>query len=147
MIKIAHRGNFDGKRSTEENTIRYINLALCNGYDVEVDVRLHGDVLYLGHDSLQEAVDINYLRNPRFWVHSKTFETHMLLASQGIHCFFHDSDPYVFTTRGIKWCRAGVETTDGVVVMPELDSTLLHKIQQLQLKPLAVCSDDFTIIT
>ena len=38
MILISHRGNIDGVNKLKENKINYINEAIKNGFDVEIDV-------------------------------------------------------------------------------------------------------------
>ena len=47
MFKIAHRGNLKGPNQRFENEPSYIIEALKEGFDVEVDVWLLKDKLYL----------------------------------------------------------------------------------------------------
>ena len=59
MKLIAHRGNINGPDPSKENTPEYIEQAIAQGFDVEVDVRyspLHSK-LYLGHDEPDYKVD------------------------------------------------------------------------------------------
>ncbi len=146
VIKIAHRGNFYGRQKSSENTLKQIEMALFNGFHVEIDIRLQNGQLFFGHEVPQETVDIDYLKHPSFWVHSKTFETHMYLCDHNIHCFFHDAEDYIFTSRGIKWCRAGVTTYDGIIVMPEYSPVVFDLIRNKHIHPLGVCSDDFSLL-
>ena len=50
MIKIAHRGNTKGVNLDDENYPDYIDDAINNGFDSEIDIWLQGRRLYLGHD-------------------------------------------------------------------------------------------------
>ena len=61
MILIAHRGNIEGKQLGYENNPNYINDALNENYDVEIDVSLVGGEFYLGHDMAQYKINIEYL--------------------------------------------------------------------------------------
>ena len=56
MILISHRGNLDGPTPKEENRIEYIENALGEGYQVEVDV-WWWDGFYLGHDEPEYLMD------------------------------------------------------------------------------------------
>jgi len=53
MKIISHRGNVRGPIKDKENRPSYIDCALGNGYDVEIDLRVIGDELWLGHDEPQ----------------------------------------------------------------------------------------------
>jgi hypothetical protein len=50
MILISHRGNINGIESNNENNPEYIQKALDLVYNVEVDLRIKDNKLYLGHD-------------------------------------------------------------------------------------------------
>ena len=69
MFLIAHRGNINGKVPELENSPDYINAAISNGYDVEVDVWFQDDEFYLGHDFPQYKTSVEYLRNNKLWCH------------------------------------------------------------------------------
>ena len=61
MILISHRGNTDGKFESWENEPTYIDKAISEGYDVEVDVWFVDNVLYLGHDKPDYGVDFRWI--------------------------------------------------------------------------------------
>ena len=65
MIKVAHRGNFDGRNPSQENSISYIERALDRGYHVEVDVWEKSGRYLLGHDSPQYDVKGTFLQNKK----------------------------------------------------------------------------------
>ena len=60
MIYISHRGNINGKNIEMENTPEYIDAAINSGYDVEIDIWVHGDRLFLGHDCGHSEIDIGF---------------------------------------------------------------------------------------
>ena len=66
MRIISHRGNVRGRVPGRENAPSYIDCALGNGYDVEIDVWYKNDKLYLGHDAPEHEVDLDYLNNKKF---------------------------------------------------------------------------------
>ena len=48
MLKIAHRGNTDGP-SSKENSPEYIQEAIDQGHDAEIDIWLIDGKLFSGH--------------------------------------------------------------------------------------------------
>jgi len=63
MILISHRGNINGKNPTRENSPDYIMETISMGYDVEIDIWLIDNDLFLGHDNPQYKIDIDWLKN------------------------------------------------------------------------------------
>ena len=84
MKIISHRGNIRGEVPGRENAPSYIDCALGNGYDVEIDVRIVDGEFWLGHDEPQYKVTWNWLfkRQDNLWIHCKDAE---LLKS--VKCF------------------------------------------------------------
>jgi len=120
MLLIAHRGNVSGPQPKFENNPKYIDKALEKGYNVEIDVWYIYDKLYLGHDGPQYEIEIDYLKDERFWCHCKNVEAVKLLIDNGIHCFFHKSDDVALTSRGYIWTFPKRKLVRGsVCVMPE----------------------------
>jgi hypothetical protein len=147
MIRIAHRGNFNGRNFERENTISYIEEAIAAGYNVEVDVWLIEKQWHLGHDFPGEKIELSFLERPEVWTHAKNLVGYVsLYHNPKVHVFWHDKDDYVFTSKGIKWAKTGVVTHDGVMVMPEHDDELCRQIRNNIVEPLGVCSDDFGLI-
>ena len=73
MKIISHRGNIRGCIPERENAPSYIDCAIGNGYDVEIDVwSVQGD-LWLGHDEPQYKVTWNWIfqRQDNLWLHLK----------------------------------------------------------------------------
>lgn len=124
MIKIAHRGNINGPNPEKENHPDYINQALSQELDVEIDVWWINNTYVLGHDGPQYEVDANFIRNIRFWHHAKNIEALFQLNNEkpnySINCFFHDTDAATLTSGGWIWTYPGQLVTDqSVAVMPE----------------------------
>ena len=63
MILISHRGNLNGKIPENENCPDYIDKAIHSGYDVEIDIWMIDNELFLGHDGPQYKVIYNW---PKF---------------------------------------------------------------------------------
>jgi len=120
MIWIAHRGNIDGPKPEMENRPEYLLAATEKGYDVEVDVWLAGDKLFLGHDEPQYETNIEFLNNEHFWCHCKNAEALKLLLEHGIHCFFHIGDDVTLTSKNYIWTFPKKRLISGAIcVMPE----------------------------
>jgi hypothetical protein len=143
MIKIAHRGNFAGRVEERENTVSYIEEAIALGYDVEVDVWLIDRQWHLGHDFPGEKIEREFLQQPMIWTHAKNLVGYVSLYNNPlVHTFWHNKDDFVFTSKGIKWCKTHVLTYDGVMVMPEFNDYHTDILKNGH-SPLGVCSDDF----
>jgi len=126
MILISHRGNIDGVNKLRENKIDYINEAIKNGFDVEIDVWWKEDGFYLGHDEPQYKVSRDFLREPKFWCHAKNVKAfYQMVDDIHIHCFLHDRDELALTTRGYLWSLSETTMTDkSICVMPSLTRDL-----------------------
>lgn len=105
MIFIAHRGNIYGPNPDKENHPSYINTALEEGFDVEVDVWYENNKFILGHDKPQYEVSKEFLYNNSFWCHAKNIEaiSQMVENPNFFNYFFHDSDDCVLTSQNYIW--------------------------------------------
>lgn len=120
MIKIAHRGNIRGPNQNHENDPVYIMEAIKEGFDVELDVWLIDDGIYLGHSLPEYKIGLNYLKNDKFWCHCKNIQALNLLLNNNIRCFFHDTDDATLTSDGFIWTYPGKDLTEtSICVMPE----------------------------
>lgn len=118
---IAHRGNVAGKKPDLENTPSYLDAALTQGYDVEVDVWYIDGRYYLGHDAPETETTFKYLNNDRFWCHCKNIEALYKFINTNVHCFFHQNDDVTLTSKGLLWIFPGKLLVPGsICVMPEL---------------------------
>lgn len=133
MRLISHRGNLNGPEPRDENTLSYIEYAIKAGYNVEIDVRSSEGQLFLGHDSVQEKISLDFLFNHKLWVHAKDAETVKKILEWneyhsgwdnpmlGIHFFWHQNDDRAFTSLGYVWTYPGKELVGkSIAVLPEL---------------------------
>lgn len=138
MILISHRGNTDGIVKNIENSPQYVQVALDKGFDVEIDVWYIDSTFYLGHDAPMYEVDETYLENEKFWCHAKNEESFFkMLENPRIHCFWHQTDDYTLTSKGIPWVFPNKKVTDKCIwVLPE--KTFYKSIL---INCLGICSD------
>jgi hypothetical protein len=121
MILISHRGNIDGVHKSYENQVDYINNALNEGFEVEIDVRCHNKQLYLGHDEPNVKIDNSFLINSKLWCHAKDLEAFTMLKKLNCIYFWHQEDDYTLTSNGYFWTFPGKKlTTNSICVLPEI---------------------------
>ena len=112
MVLISHRGNIDGKNTEFENQPSYIDDAIKLGYNVEIDVWYIDNKLYLGHDSADYQIDIDWLKSrlSKVWIHCKHLpaieyfhnNTDVMVRGYGNY-FFHNTDDTTITSKGYLW--------------------------------------------
>lgn len=145
MILISHRGNTERRYSLYENEPNYIDLALIEGYDVEVDVRYIGDKLFLGHDEPQYEVSIEWFRERKnnVWIHCKNIPSFIFFNEeckkagnmQEFIYFAHDKDFGALTSNGYIWLMYGFQPMKNTIaVLPEIYNEDVSKC-------VGVCSD------
>jgi len=121
MILISHRGNINGKMGIE-NHPNYIDNAIGFGYDVEVDIWYSDELLYLGHDSPQYKIDLNWLedRKSKLWIHCKNHASLELLHETDLHYFWHHDDDVTLTSKGIIWSHPKIQPLkNSIAVLPD----------------------------
>jgi len=125
MVLISHRGNINGRFESWENEPTYIDKAIKEGYDVEIDVWYVNNTLYLGHDNPQYGINLNWLvdRVSKLWVHCKNIDS-MAYLKDSIHpinYFWHQEDDLTITSLGYFWTYPGKQlTNNSIAVMPEI---------------------------
>lgn len=117
MKWIAHRGNLTGPDPQRENHPAYINIAIDKGFDVEIDVWLVYNEIYLGHDDPVDIIDIDFLKRDQIWCHAKNLEAFEFLLNNEIHCFYHESDRFTLTSKGYIWTYPNQRVTDRSVLV------------------------------
>lgn len=106
MKFISHRGNVNGVDVIKENTIEYIQSAINQGFDVEIDVWFIDGEFYLGHDEPRNKISSMFLcLNANWlWCHAKTIDTlNELMKHSEINCFFHQNDDVTLTSHQQIW--------------------------------------------
>ncbi len=121
MKLISHRGNISGP-DVDENKPSHIENAISLGYDVEVDLWLVNDVLYLGHDNPQYEIIYDFLLDSKLWIHCKNIEALLYLKEMNNtnNYFWHQEDDVTLTSNGFLWTYPGKHLTKySIAVMPE----------------------------
>jgi len=106
MKIICHRGNTFGPDPDNENKPEVIDYCIRQGYDVEIDLRLYNNELYLGHDVPTYPITLDYIieNKSRLWIHCKDLTSSSRLHGiKGINYFFHDKDEYTLTSMNYVW--------------------------------------------
>lgn len=124
MILISHRGNINGRVESLENNPSYVDLAISNEYDVEVDVWYLEGGLYLGHDKPQYGVDFRWFRDrlSKLWIHCKNVESILYFKECGyeFNYFWHQEDDITLTSKNNIWTFPGKKLTKrSIAVLPE----------------------------
>jgi hypothetical protein len=145
MKLIAHRGNINGPNPLRENSIDYIEEAISEGFDVEIDLRVEDNQCYLGHDDPQYFVTMEWLRKYKdvLWIHCKNLEALEKLSSSMIefNYFWHETDCYTITSKSIGWVYPGKQPySNSVIVMPESNSNIDFK-SLMMYNCFGICSD------
>jgi len=134
MILISHRGNINGKFESYENEPAYIEHAIELGYDVEIDLWVVDDVLYLGHDKPQYGITWEYFKDKvdKVWIHCKNIEAY--------NYFWHQEDDFTFVSNGIIWTYPGKHLTSrSIAVMPEINEDYWDYVKSVKIY--GVCTD------
>jgi len=133
MILISHRGNLNGK-SDRENQPDYIEEALAQGFDVEIDVWRIDNLFYLGHDEPVYLVEEDFLRKSGLWCHAKNIDAlNQMVDVEMAHCFWHQEDDVTLTSEGYLWTYSGKQlTSNSIAVLPT---------EELNVDVAGVCSD------
>ena len=135
MILISHRGNISGIEHDNENNPNYINAAINEGFEVEIDVQFENGEFFLGHDFSQYKINKEFLLNDKIWCHAKTMRALEALDKIKAHYFWHQEDDYTITSKGYIWTYPGKELfTESICVLPE-------KANYKEFNCLGICSD------
>lgn len=144
MILIAHRGNINGRFESCENEPTYIDQAIREGFDVEVDVWLKStenfrEMLFLGHDEPQYGVGFRWFRDriSKLWIHCKNVEAvnYFLDCGYEFNFFWHQEDDITLTSKKYIWAYPGKQPIENsIAVMPEIHNDDTSRC-------IGVCSD------
>jgi hypothetical protein len=127
MILIAHRGNTTGRFEHYENEPTYLDKAIKEGYDVELDVWFKDNILWLGHDKPEYGMDFRWLRDriAKLWIHCKNIEAVIFFKNCGyeFNYFWHETDTITLTSKNYIWAYPGKQPIqESIAVMPELNN-------------------------
>ena len=147
MKYISHRGDLTSINPLLENTPDYIDLAISEGFDVEIDVRFLNEKLYLGHDTPDYLIDVEWLikRKKNLWIHTKDVFSLSLLNEYDLNLFFHEKERHtiIYNSKFI-WTHDIEESTNKSIIplLKILDLNLFEKYNFVS----GVCSDYIKIL-
>lgn len=147
MILISHRGNINGLMPDLENSPSYIDSAINQGYDVEMDVRLIDGKLYLGHDNPQYNVSFAWLldRKNNLWVHCKNFDALSLLIHSDLRIFYHQKENHtIINACNLIWSHELSEANEDSII-PLLSKEDITR-QPIPKNVYGICSDFVELI-
>ena len=143
MIIISHRANINGIEKHRENNPRYIDECIELGFDVEIDLRVKNNQLYLGHDYAEYEISLDWLlkRKESLWVHIKEYDAliKILDYKQQIRFFCHESDKYTLLSNGLVWCHDLTNKMNENCIIPLLSYEQVANYNQESFY--AVCTD------
>lgn len=139
MILISHRGNLSGANKFTENSPSYVDIALNEGFQVEIDVWYKENQLYLGHDYPQYVVDFIWLKNrvEFLWIHCKNTDAIVFFKNvkERFNYFWHETDTVTLTSFNYVWAYPGKQPIKGsIAVMPEINNDPITEC-------IGICSD------
>jgi hypothetical protein len=139
MLKISHRGNLSGP-SPRENHPFYIEEAIFAGFDVEVDIYLVDNQLWLGHDKPQYLTSKTFIDRYKdsLWIHCKNLEAleYFVNLKENYKYFWHEEDSYTLTSNGLIWTYPGKPITDkSIIVLRGQDVSPSYQVA------FGICSD------
>jgi hypothetical protein len=143
MILISHRGNTNGPSILNENSPNYIDKTISLGYEVEVDLRIHNNEFWLGHDYPQYRVDLLWMqqRNQNIWFHCKDKDSVLRLLNLNLKFkfFCHQNDDFTLTSTGHLW----VHNTEGILnkncIVPLITESEVLKYNKMDI--FGICTD------
>lgn len=121
MIRVAHRGNIFGPNPEKENSIEYVENAIKQGFDVEIDLWAM-DKFWLGHDKPQYECPTKFLINnaKNLWIHCKNLEAMEILTQfKTLNFFWHESDDFALTSKKFIWTYPGKMVCNRSVLIVE----------------------------
>lgn len=146
MLIISHRGNLEGIDHYRENSPDYIDEALSQGYDVEIDLRIQDGKYYLGHDYPQYEVSYDWIhaRKDNLWIHAKDYESTKHLMNELYFCkwFAHYSDKYCLTSSGHLWLHDFTVDPTHKCIVP-----LLSKVDIVDHDDIIACHKAYAVCT
>jgi hypothetical protein len=126
--------------SPRENHPFYIEEAIYLGFDVEIDVRLINNQIWLGHDKPQYLTSQNFIDRYKdsLWIHCKNLEAleYFIKLKKDYRYFWHEEDSYTLTSNGLIWTYPKKPVTDQSIIVLQ-DSSLTDEYKNV----FGVCSD------
>lgn len=148
MKIISHRGNINGPLPEKENRPSYIDCAIQLGYEVEVDLRIFDNEIWLGHDEPQYKINLSWmeLRKNKIWYHCKDINSALFLSelNDGYQYFCHTQDSFVCTSRNYFWVHDLTNKINENCIIPLISKEDIKNYNNKE--PYAICTDFVTEI-
>jgi hypothetical protein len=138
MILLSHRGNLNGPIPERENSRAYIDEALAQKYEVEIDIWGMNGKFYLGHDTSQYDVSLDWLldRSGVLLVHAKNIEALTFLLNTSLRVFYHTNEKHtIINNSNLIWSH-DVSEAGPLSIIPMLDS-----VENPPKNVVGICSD------
>lgn len=118
MKIISHRGNLNGRNIDLENNPTQIETLINLGFDVEIDLRMENNKLFLGHNKPQYEISNEWLLiySNKLWIHAKDYESVDFLRKTNFNWFWHDKDEMTLTSQGFIWSNINKHFNNGITV-------------------------------
>lgn len=126
MKLISHRGNLYGPISSLENDPLYIIYSINKGFDVEIDLWIESNSLYLGHDFPKYKIKNNFLDiyKDKLWIHCKNLYALRYLYDKDFNYFWHQEDDFTLVSNKKIWTYPNKDILDkSIIVCKDLKST------------------------
>ena len=144
MLIISHRGNIDGPSVIDENRPDFIDHALNKNFDVEIDVWLKNNEIFLGHDEPLYKINKNWLleRREKIWIHCKNLDFLSFLiehqVNNNLNFFFHQNDQYTLTSKNYIWVYPSQPYDMNSVIVSKSPKEFKDYIKN---QPYGICTD------
>lgn len=147
MKIIAHRAKFKYWELVTENNPYQAAWLVDMGLDIELDIWMVENELWLGHDLPQYKINENFILHvSKFaWFHCKNFEALDFFSNNfsNLNYFWHENDDYTITSNGFIWTNVGKYVgPKSILVFPEKTfntDTLKEDVERLA--PYGICTD------
>jgi len=143
MKYISHRGNLNGPNPVRENAPDYIGEAIAAGFEVEMDLRMVGGHLYLGHDYPQYRVATSWIDHwqDKLLLHIKDTASlnYVMMNRSKWHYFCHEHDRFTFTSQECVWLHDLSLQASLTTIVPLISRELLASYKNREVY--AICSD------
>jgi hypothetical protein len=135
MKIIAHRGNTSGPNK-DENHPTHLEKALLKGYDIEVDVWVIENKIFLGHDEPKYNVSFNNLFEIKdnLWIHCKNLTALNFFNKKDFIFFWHENDRFTLTSNGFIWTYPNEELSKKSIIVDLMGNNVYNDVY-------GVCTD------
>lgn len=119
MLLISHRGNQNSIIPDKENSPLYIDEAINKGFDVEIDVRVIQNKIFLGHDAPDYEIPLSWLSDRKYnlWIHTKNFAALSFLIDFDFKIFYHQKENHtIINNCGVIWSHDLSEANEKSII-------------------------------